>query len=139
MMNKKQVFSWLRVLFEPYIIHELMLDELVRIISGSGYESRFYAQLVSRLTLLVTHGITVLQQKEFERLNDSLFSMHISSKGYNIRILFSFFPSGKPVLLLAFYEREGKKKTDYTAYLSPALTRLNTLWEVYRNEHDGNR
>jgi len=138
-MNKKQVYEWLRALLEPYITHDLMLAELVRIISGSGYESRFYAQLVSRLIFLANHGIIALQQKEFERLNDSLFSMHISSKGYNIRILFSFFPNGKPVLLLAFYEREGKKKTDYTTYLSPALTRFNALLEVYRNEHDGNR
>jgi len=45
-----------------------------------------------------------------------------------------FLPNGDPALLLAFYEREGKKITDYSTYIGSAKSRLAELRKDFQNE-----
>lgn len=60
--------------------------------------------------------------------------MHLSSRGFNARIMYAFLPNHEPVLLHAFYEKAGKKRTDYTGKVELALSRLEVMREELKNE-----
>jgi hypothetical protein len=60
--------------------------------------------------------------------------MRLSGSEFNIRILYGFLPSGKPVLLLAFYERSGKRASDYTNNIFAAKKRLTEILEETDHE-----
>ena len=110
-----------------------MVSELLCIIAGSGYELRFLKLFLARLEYLSRLGVHAIAHEEFENLGNGLFSMHLSGQGFNIRILFSFLPNADPSLLLCFYERGGKRKTNYTPYIEPAMNRFKERMEVYQN------
>ena len=74
--------------------------------------------------MLALLGVNSKDLDGFEHIGQGIYSMRLHAKGYNIRILYGFLSDEKPVLLLAFYERAGKRKTDYTPYLDPARKRL---------------
>lgn len=44
------------------------------------------------------------------------YSLHLSGKNFNFRLLMAFDEKDTPKFLVAFYERAGKKKTDYAQY-----------------------
>lgn len=68
--------------------------------------------------------------KQIEKLKNSsdLYSMHLESKNFNYRILFSFMENGETLLHL-FYERQGKRHTDYSRHTPIAQIRLQELKE----------
>lgn len=132
-MNRESVIARLSKMLNGIIFHDLFLSELLNLISGTGFEEKVFSLLLSRLLVLNAHGIMVTRIKEFENIGNGIFSMHLSSKGFNLRILFAFLPNAQPVLLLAFHEREGKKKTNYSTYLEPALSRFNEKKEDYEH------
>lgn len=106
--------------------HPALLPELLDLLKRTGQEKQFLAMLSKRLKFLQSEGTSATQHEEFERLEDNIYSMHISSKQMNIRILYSFLNDGS-VLLHAFYERAGKRHTDYTDTIKLARTRLKEL------------
>ena len=79
-------------------------------------------------------GIQATVLREFEPLGGGLYSMHLSGQGYNIRILYGFMPNGQPVLLLAFHERAGKAKTDYSSHIPEAQKRFAEYKKGYDHE-----
>ena len=124
-MNKENVLlNILSILEGTFLYLDVFLRELIDIIACSGYERRFFTQFVARLNQLRALGASAIELKEFERIDDTIYSMHFSSTTYNIRVLYGFATSGLPLLLLAFFERGGKSKTDYTAYIPVAHARL---------------
>ncbi len=123
-MKKDDVLKHLAELLHGILFHDLFLSEILNLIAEFGFEEKFFKLFYARLMLLNTRGIMVTRAKEFENLGDGLFSMHLTGSGFNLRILFAFLPNGQPVLLLAFHERAGKRKTDYSTYLEPALSRF---------------
>ncbi len=52
-----------------------------------------------------------------------MFSMHLSSKGFNYRILFRYLENNQ-ILLLGFEEKQGKKRTEYSNFLKSARDRF---------------
>lgn len=130
-MNRDAIMGILRRALSEIDIHPALIEELIRLIVGSGVEAKFFTLFQTRLKILLQCGVTAIQQKEFEALGDHLFSMHLSGRGFNIRILFSFLPNQAPTLLLCFFERGGKGKTDYSSYLEPAKIRRVERLEVY--------
>ncbi len=135
-MRRDDVLNYLVLYLREFLYHMKFASELINIIAGSGYETAFFRIFVARLRLLALLKTDAVKHKEFEHLkNCELYSFHVSGKGFNIRILYSFLPDGCPVLLLAFYEREGKSKTDYTDFIEPALSRFNEMKEGYKNEY----
>lgn len=126
-MKKDDVLKFLRSVLGPYACHPALIDELLALIAGKGIEPRFFAILTRQLAILTSAGVLATRYKEFEPLGKGLYSMHLVGPGFNIRIIYGFLPSRQPTLLLAFYEREGKSKTDYTPYLQPASTRLASM------------
>ena len=132
-MNRKAIIKLLLEALISFDIHPQLCDEILKIITGSGYEQRFFKLLVARLEYLSRHGVHSVSHEEFESIGDKLFSMHLAQKGFNIRILYAFLSNGIPTLLTCFYEREGKQKTDYTPYIAPARERLRRRQEDLKN------
>lgn len=126
-MNKESVLKVLLTYLSSISYHLDLPQELLSQITGSGFELKFFSLLVSRLRQLSIQGIQATVLKEFEPLGEGLYSMHLAGKGFNIRILYGFMPNGQPALLHAFYEREGKKKTDYSSHIPVAKSRLDEL------------
>ena len=132
-MNKKQVLDFLLQYLSNILKHPNLIEELLSGIARSGFEDRFRNILLKQLRILSVMGIQATDTAEFERLDDGLYSMHISGKGFNYRILYFFLPNGQPALLHSFEEREGKNKTDYSSHLPVALDRKKEMEEEYRN------
>lgn len=133
-MNKDDVFNYLCQYLSRFLYHPEFITELQSLISGKGFEARFFKLLVSRFTQLSALGQRAVCLEEFEQITEDLFSMHFSQKDFNIRFLYGFLPNNQPVLLLPFYERAGKRKTDYTSYIEPALSRFSEMKEEFYNE-----
>lgn len=133
-MNRREIKGKIEDVFSGFDICPRMIAELIELISGTGIEKKVLKLLLIRLKLLSIYGVDAINFKEFERINETVYSMHLSQTGFNIRILYSFMENGKPTLLLCFYERGGKKKTDYSTYLPVAAERFRERMEEYRNE-----
>lgn len=123
-MNKDSVLQLLQNLFSSIDVHDELTPELLEIISKTGAEQRYFKTIVLQLTILLQSGVLATKRSDFELVGDGIFSMKQKSSEYNIRILYSFLPNRKPILLCAFYERSGKSKTDYTPYIPVAKARL---------------
>ena len=128
-MNKKDFLNRLFAALNGFCIHPLLLGEVLEELKKSGQESAFLKVLLARLKFLAENGIYATQHKEFEPLEQGIYSMHLSGNGFNIRILYGFLPDQTPALLLAFYERGGHAATDYTGKCGIAAERLRDLEE----------
>ena len=133
-MKREDVLKLLLSYLSQFSFHPVLEHELLRLIAETGSESRFFKLLALRIRQLSLKGAQATALEEFEQLNSSIFSMHLTSQSFNIRILFSFLPNDKPVLLLAFYERAGKRRTDYTGRISEAEERLVFMKERFDYE-----
>lgn len=136
-MNKDAIIKFLEALFNPFRINKSLPTELAECIGRSGVEAKFFNVLMARLKYLRENGVNATRYEEFEALSNTkgIYSMHLAGKGFNIRILYSFAPDRSPILLLGFFKRSGKGKTDYTQYISLAQQRLLEELEAYNNEH----
>lgn len=111
-------------MLEGIFVHPRLFGELLDILAKSGAESVFLKQLIKNLSILSAMGIEATKHKDFEPIEHGLYSMHFDYRDFNIRILYAFRDDEEPVLLLAFYERGGKQRTDYSGYIKPACDRL---------------
>ena len=128
-MNKQEALRRLAELLGSFSIslHPAVLDEIMSIITNSGCESRVFATLSKRLFFLSEYGNQAqFYHEEFEHLGRGIYSMHVAVASLNIRVLYAF-RDPDTILLLAFYERGGKKKTDYTSKIKEAEKRLDEL------------
>ncbi|MBR5792385.1 MAG: hypothetical protein IKY34_04695 [Ruminiclostridium sp.] len=133
-MNRDDILAFLSALFGNFLVHESLAQEITAIIERSGFEKKFFNLLLVRLRFLGEHGVNAIRHQEFESLAhtaEGLYSMHLSGKGFNVRILYAFLPAGSPVLLLAFHERSGKKVSEYQTHIPIATQRLNTILEAH--------
>ncbi|MCI6358467.1 MAG: hypothetical protein MR778_00710 [Clostridiales bacterium] len=126
-MDKDSVLNFLVSFLGDLCRSPRLLSEILDLIAETGCEKEFFKTLVLRLRTLAMLGARATQAKEFEPIGNGLFSMHLTGQNYNIRILYSFLPNREPALLLAFYERAGKQKTDYSPYIEPAKARFQEL------------
>lgn len=133
-MNKQQAHAFLMDLLSNILFHALLLGEVSGFIAGSGFEKSFETIIKKQLRLLSVLGRQATDMAEFERLDDTLYSMHISGKGFNYRILYGFLPNNQPVLLLGFEEKAGKRKTEYGPHIDPAMRRMREMEEVFEHE-----
>lgn len=128
-MNREQFLQVLAEALHQFVLHSLLLADLLGELRQSGREKAFLRILLARLKWLEETGRLAVEHKEFERLDEEIYSMHLSSEGFNMRILYGFLPDQRPALLLAFYERAGKQATDYTGKADEARARLRELEE----------
>lgn len=124
---------------EEFVIHPEFLGEVAKCLKNElkGSEAAFLKQMSTQLNHIQSFKKTVHQIDGNEILsgvgNDpygqpwELYSIHMSSKKYNMRFLIKFDENTTPYLLCAFYERSKKQKTDYTAYKPIAKNRFMQL------------
>jgi len=110
-------------------LHKKCLTEIESLIFGTGQESDFIKKLTRRIDKLLKDGYKAIGTEGLEKLGytSDLYSMHVDTQSLNIRILFALGESNLKLLLLAFHEKEGKGKTDYSQKIPTAKQRLNEL------------
>lgn len=133
-MNKNDVLKMLQGIFRTILHHLDLPAELIGLIAGSGIENKFIALFTARLQQLAARGVHATVMKEFEVIGDGLYSMHLTGRGFNIRILYGFMSNGQPALLHAFYERGGKTKTDYSSHIPIGSIRLAEMKKEFDYE-----
>lgn len=125
----KKLLNELSTSLCDFKVHNKLIPELLKIISKTGAEDRFFKLLLKRLKFLQEFGQTAQEHhEEFEPLDSEIYSMHLSARDFNIRILYTFL-SDETILLLGFFKRSGKKNTDYQSMIPEALRRKHEMEE----------
>lgn len=124
-MNKHKALQELNTLLSNVLILPQCEEEILKLVLGTGFEHEFIKCLSKCLTQLNEKGQAATKLDSFEKLKKAvnLYSMHLVGGCFNIRILYTFQNNDK-ILILAFYEREDKSKTDYTDIIPLAQKRL---------------
>lgn len=89
-MNKENVLQLLVKFINGFVYNKELISELTEIISKTGGEKRFFTLMVNKLRLLAELGLDAVQLTEFENIGQGIFSMHLATKLFNIRILYGF-------------------------------------------------
>lgn len=141
-MKTKDALELLRKYLDDYkdfIIHPLFLYELGICLKKDlkGCEADFLNKMSIQLSHIKESKTLVNNINGNEILNGmgndsrgaplNIYSIHMSSKSYNMRFLIKFDENITPYLLCAFYERSGKRRTDYTTYKEIVITRFEEL------------
>lgn len=129
-MNDKEFLRQLIAALSSICVHDRLLAEIKEELKRSGHEREFVSILLQRLKFLREYGVHAVQHPQFEPVahgKHGVYSMHIESRYFNIRILYGFLSNRQPALLLAFHERAGHRKTDYTGKDVVAAKRLAEL------------
>jgi len=130
--------SYLKDFNKSFIIHPAFINELMKLLKKElrGQEADFFKKMVTQLNNIITFKKSVYTVDSNEILmagNDEngsaweLFSIHIQSNTYNVRFIVSFDNNSCPILLTVFYERAGKRKTNYTEPCRIAKIRKSEL------------
>lgn len=139
-MNTKDALAALLILFQSFIVHNRCISEFKSLLKKElkGKESSFFQVLMVQLKHLADFGPLISTVDDHEKLKYSdcdIYSIHLSGYQFNVRLLVSFDINTRPYLLLAFYERSGKRKTDYTGQAKTAHSRFNELLKEEENGH----
>ncbi len=130
-MDDSQLFQWLEAQLQlnNIIILPECKAEIRSLVLCKGFENEFFKCFIKCTKQLSKLGLEAINLRAFEKLQGApnLFSMRLIGKQFNIRILFSYEPNVN-VFTLAFFEKEGKRTTNYTKMIPLALSRL----EQYR-------
>lgn len=132
-MNKLKLFNELSNCFDNIKFHPKLISDILDIISNSGNEAEFLSKFSTRLKFLNNYKekAHLQRDKNFEKLKkcSDLYSMHVDCSKHNIRIIYSFLNNGT-VLLYGFYERAGKRVTDYSSAIPDSLKRYKEMEEL---------
>lgn len=111
-----------------FVFHKLFLLELSNLLKNvKGHENELFSLINKQLSFIMALNTRVNDADSNEVLkykSEQLFySLHLSSKNFNIRFIITFHNNTIPVFLVAFFERSGKSSTDYSQYEEPAKNR----------------
>ncbi len=139
-MNKKEALFRLTQDLEEYLelgfrFHSLFMKEFKNLLSdASGNEKEIFSLLVKQLNFvksLKNQVFTADGNEIIKYLDREYFSLHLSGKNFNLRLLMTFDENNVPIFLAAFYERSGKRNSDYTQWKKVLADRYA---EMQRNE-----
>lgn len=142
-MNQKEALEslseYLNSSQNDFVIHPEFIKEIKDLLKKEikGSEAKFFQQMTTQLDNINLSGKNVHKIDGNEILsgvgNDSqgnpwsLYSIHLSSDRYNVRFIIKFNDQSVPFLLYAFYERAGKRKTDYSTPIKISKQRFIEL------------
>lgn len=135
-MNKKQELQLLSQNLEKYLqegfrFHMRFLEEFKDLLkNASGHEKEIFALLIKQFSFIKNLGRMVYQADGNEIIKyqeKDYYSLHIQGKSFNFRLLMTFDCEENPIFLAAFYERSGKKATDYSTWLPVLERRLDEV------------
>jgi len=101
-MNKKDFIKQLADALHSFVLHPLLFPELLEDLKQSGQERDFLRILLACLKYLLEVGVTATRHKEFEPLEQGIYSMHLAGAGltsvscthfYRIAALHCLWPS----------------------------------------------
>lgn len=133
-MNKYQAVQLLIQYLSQYdmefVFHSEFINEIKELLSKNlaGQEKKFFNLMIKQLGFVQTMGKRVHEVNGNERLSNinfeiDLYSLHLNNNVFNIRFLIAFLPNDNPIFLAAFYERAGKKRTNYDSKIGVAKNR----------------
>lgn len=124
-MNKKEALSVLIKNLEEYLhqgfrFHYAFMEEFKNLLyDAQGHEKEIFALLVKQLAFVKTLGRQVYNadgNEIIKYLDKEYYSLHLTGKNFNLRLLMTFDAENNPIFLAAFYERAGKRISDYTQW-----------------------
>lgn len=124
-MNKREAILKLSENLEEYLhqgfrFHSSFINEFKELLHGAkGHEKEIFALLIKQLNfvkILKKQVYTADGNEKIKNVEREYYSLHLSAKNFNLRLLITFDEKDNPLFLVAFYERSGKRKTDYTQW-----------------------
>lgn len=137
-MNKKKAFEELAENLQKYhsmgfIFHEKFLEEIRDLLKNApGSEKEIFALLIKQFTFIkeLSTDVHKADSNEIIKYQErDYYSLHLSAKNFNIRLLMTFMEEKSPAFLVAFYERSGKKSSDYSRWKEVLTGRYNEIME----------
>lgn len=137
-MNKNKLLELIRSNLEKYLnygfrFHFRFMNEFKELLlNTSGHESELFALLVKQLNFVKLMGTNVDKADSNEKLSHvqgDYYSLHLQAKVFNIRLLMTFDTNKNPVFLASFFERSGKRVTNYTKWIPVIEERFKEMEE----------
>ena len=139
-MNSQDALRDLAAQLQNFIVHEQCIKEFSLLLKKelSGKADVFLAVLTTQLKHLADLGPLITKIDDHEKLKYNtlidIYSIHLKRSQFNIRLLVSFDKMSNACLLTVFYERSGKKATDYSAKIRIANERFMELQRKIKDE-----
>ncbi len=124
-MNKREALLALANSIEEYLqkgfrFHPVFMEEFKELLHNArGHEKEIFSLLIKQLNFVSTLRKQVYKadgNEIIKYLDREYYSLHLSSQNFNLRMLMTFDEKETPIFLAAFYERSGKKASDYTQW-----------------------
>lgn len=138
-MNKNDALLKLAQSLEDYLqqgflFHPLFMKEFKDLLFDTrGNEKEVFALLIKQLNfvkVLKNQVYTVDGNEIIKYLDREYYSLHLSGKNFNLRLLMTFYKGNTPLFLAAFYERSGKRASDYTQWKPVLANRYAEMQEI---------
>lgn len=135
-MNKKEALKVLAKNLEEYLqqgfrFHSAFMKEFKELLhNASGNEKEIFSLLIKQLNfvkLLKNQVYTADGNEIIKYLEKEYYSLHLSGKNFNFRLIMTLDEKDNPVFLAAFYERAGKKVSDYTQWKKVLANRYSEM------------
>lgn len=125
-----------------YVFHKKFISEMKDLISNfTGKELEIFDLLVKQLSYIAQFGRQINDIGKNEKIRhmkteQEYYSIHLKGKGFNLRILLTFFIDDTPLILGVFNEKSGKSVTDYSKWKPVLLERYKELKEELEDENE---
>ncbi len=130
-MNTRDAIHQLLIYLEDFQVHPRFIKELSALLKKElkGKEQKFFTLLITQLKNIQEFGSMIYMIDSNEKLfknKEIFYSIHLQQAQFNVRLLIHISDTNAQ-LFAAFYERSGKKSTDYTQYIEVLEHRLDEL------------
>lgn len=137
-MNTKDILEIMEKLFSGFLFHPKFIGEMHSLLKKelSGKEGQFFKMLGTQLSNIRNFGPmihTIDNNEKLKGLTRTYYSIHLQNNQFNVRLII-YFHNNNPLFLCAFYERKGKRYTDYSNYKKNLDLRLNQMLGDEKNE-----
>ncbi len=130
-MNTNEAIQQLLNYLQDFKVHPRFIKELSSLLKKElkGKEKKFFNILITQLKNIQEFKTMIHTVDSNEKLlgyDGNFYSIHLQQSQFNVRFLVHI-TDGDIELLVAFYERGGKKATNYSQYEGILEDRLNDL------------
>lgn len=120
----------LSVLLEDFDAHPQLIPEIYEYFDSSTKQLKGFRLMITDLQILSEHrsNAAIVSPGRFEKLRggNPFYSMHMAVIGSNLRLIYCF-EEDRILLLHLFYERSGKRASNYTHALAVAESRRQEI------------
>ena len=123
-----------------YVFHTKFIEELQDVVLKlTGKEAEIFDLLVKQLMYISEFGRQVDEVGKNEKIKhmrteQNYYSLHLKGKGFNLRMLLTFYEDDTLLILGFFNEKSGKSATDYSKWAPILKRRYQELKEEMEDE-----